>query len=105
VPNNSLCVLTRIATARCGREPFRLHHFDGRHFVTYNTQIGLSNIFLSIYQDKRGDLDRHRWRRIEQTQNGRFSSYTSRDGLTNDIVWSISGDADGHAWLARTAVV
>src|SRR5690348_18313370 len=69
-----------------------LHHFDGKQFVTYGAQDGLSNNFvLSLYQGSDGVL----WvgtngGGLNKLENGKFSSYTTRDGLSNGIVWSRS---------------
>jgi signal transduction histidine kinase len=78
-----------------------LHHFDGKRFVTYNAQSGLTNSFvLSIYQASDGVI----WvgtngGGLNKFENGKFSSYTTHNGLSNDIVWSIHGEPDGTLWL------
>jgi PAS domain S-box-containing protein len=88
-----------------------LSHFDGRQFSTYGIKDGLSDPHvLSIYEDS-GDgalLGNSRktvalWvgtgAGLNRFADGRFRAYTKKDGLLNDVVWSIYKEPDGTLWL------
>lgn len=55
---------------------------------------------LSIYQDVSGVL----WfgtsgGGVNRFENGKFRAYTTHDGLSSDVVYSILGDPDGTLWF------
>ena len=76
-----------------------LVRYDGVRFVVFSRSnsegIG-SNRFQSLYQTEDGAL----WAGTEDGgltvyRDGRFKTYTTRDGLPSDRVWALAGDGAG----------
>jgi hypothetical protein len=77
-----------------------LVRFDGVRFTVFNKSNSpgiISNRFLQLYEDGRGDL----WAITENTgltrlQHGRFTTYTTAHGLPDNTIDSIGGDGQGN---------
>jgi len=77
-----------------------LVRFDGVRFTVFNKSNSpgiISNRFLQLYEDGQGDL----WASTESSgltrlQQGRFTTYTTSDGLPDNKITSIGGDGQGH---------
>ena len=77
-----------------------LVRFDGVRFTVFNKGNSpgiISNRFLHIYEDGQGDL----WATTESSgltrlRQGRFTTYTTLDGLPSNLVSSIGGDGQGN---------
>ncbi len=82
-----------------------LVRFDGVRFAVFdklNTKEILSNDILDLYEDRDGNL----WvgttgGGLNRLRDGKFTSYTTRDGLSQDFVRSIYEDGDGSLWIAN----
>ena len=76
-----------------------LVRFDGVRFTVFNKSNSagiLSNRFLQLYEDGQGDL----WAITENSgltrlQHGRFTTYTTAQGLPDNTIPSIGGDGHG----------
>jgi signal transduction histidine kinase/ligand-binding sensor domain-containing protein len=77
-----------------------LVRFDGVRFTVFNKSHSpgiISNRFLQLYEDGQGDL----WASTENSgltrlQRGRFTTYTTADGLPDNAINSIGGDGQGN---------
>lgn len=87
-----------------------LARFDGVRFVIFNrsnTPGILVNRFTSLYCSGSGEF----WAGTESSgitryQQGRFTTYTTRQGLPSNEVLHVTGDDAGHVWaLSHTSVV
>lgn len=80
-----------------------LVRFDGVRFTVFNKSNSsgiISNRFLQLYEDGQGDL----WAIIEnggltRLQHGRFTTYTTAQGLPDNAISSIGGDGQGNMVL------
>ncbi len=80
-----------------------LVRFDGVRFTVFNksNSPGInSNRFESLYEGRNGDL----WLRTENSgvtryRQGHFTTYTTRHGLTHNLVRGIAGDEAGNMWV------
>lgn len=80
-----------------------LARFDGVRFTVFNraNSPGIeSTRFSRLYEDRRGDL----WLSTETSgvtryHQGRFTTYTTRNGLPSDVVRLVTGDDSGNLWL------
>ncbi len=80
-----------------------LVRFDGTRFTVFDKSTSpgiLSNRFVSIYLDAKGDL----WFGTEDSgvtryHHGSFTTYTTAQGLPSNNVQGISGDEAGHIWV------
>jgi signal transduction histidine kinase/ligand-binding sensor domain-containing protein len=86
-----------------------LARFDGVRFTVFNKHNSpgiANNRFLRIYEDARGDL----WASTEggevtRRHEGRFTTYTARDGLRDDPFSSLGGDGQGNLVVLRAGQV
>jgi ligand-binding sensor domain-containing protein len=86
-----------------------LVRFDGVRFTTYNrtNTPGIEgNRFGSLYCPANGDI----WAGTElggvtRSHQGRFTTYTVRDGLPSNEVRGISGDGQGNVWVLAHGVL
>jgi signal transduction histidine kinase/ligand-binding sensor domain-containing protein len=77
-----------------------LVRYDGVRFTVFNLSNSpgiTSNRFISLLEDKNGDL----WAGTEETgvtrlSSGRFRSFNRQDGLNTNYAYLISDDADGN---------
>jgi ligand-binding sensor domain-containing protein len=77
-----------------------LVRFDGVRFTVFNKSNSpgiISNRFLQLYEDGQGDL----WAITESSgltrqQQGRFTTYTTAQGLPDNSIKSIGGDGQGR---------
>lgn len=80
-----------------------LARFDGVRFVVFdrsNTPELKSNIINALLQDHNGILwIATRGGGINRFENGKFSSFTSADGLASDAVSSLCEAPDGSIWI------
>ncbi len=86
-----------------------LNRFDRRtgKFVHHKSQSGdlnslSSNTILSLYEDPAGVLwlgTAHGLNRFDPA-SGRFTRYTEREGLINNIVYGVLPDSQGKLWLS-----
>jgi ligand-binding sensor domain-containing protein/signal transduction histidine kinase len=80
-----------------------LARFDGVRFVVFdprNTPELRSGAVLSLAEAHDGAL----WMGtygggVTRLKDGRFTTFTTRDGLPNDFVWSVLVDRQGDLWL------
>ena len=80
-----------------------LVRFDGVRFVVFdkrNTPALKSNTITALWEDREGNL----WigtngGGLSQFNQGVFSTYTTREGLSNDVVLAIGEDAEGKLWI------
>jgi signal transduction histidine kinase/ligand-binding sensor domain-containing protein len=76
-----------------------LVRYDGVRFVVFsrsNSEGIVSNRFRSLYEGEDGAL----WAGTEDggvtvLRGGRFTTYTTKDGLPDDHVWALAGDGAG----------
>jgi len=87
-----------------------LVRFDGVRFVVFNrsnTPGILGNRFTSLYCGRGGEF----WASTETSgvtryRQGKFSTYTTQQGLLSNFVPEVTGDEAGHIWaLSRTSIV
>jgi len=86
-----------------------LARFDGVRFTVFNKHNSpgiASNRFLRIYEDSRGDL----WASTEggevtRRHEGRFTTYTDRDGLPDDPYSSLGDDGQGNLVVLRAGQI
>ncbi len=84
-----------------------LVRFDGVRFTVFdksNTQAIGHNQISALFEDRDGAL----WigtfgGGLARLQNGRFTAYTTRDGLSHDVVKAINQERDGALWIATLA--
>jgi signal transduction histidine kinase/ligand-binding sensor domain-containing protein len=77
-----------------------LVRFDGVRFTVFNKSNSpgiISNRFLQIYEDGQGDL----WASTEsigltRLHQGRFTTYTTAQGLPDSIIRNLGGDGQGN---------
>ena len=83
-----------------------LVRFDGVRFKLFdksNTPAMTQNYIKALHTDRRGVL----WiatfgAGLVAYENGRFTAYTSRDGLAGDAVMSLGETRDGSIWVGTT---
>jgi two-component system sensor histidine kinase/response regulator len=79
-----------------------LARFDGVRFTIFNksntVEIKNNNI-TALYEDSRGDIWIGTSGGLNRLKDGKFSSYTTRDGLSHDEVLSICGDKNNNTWI------
>ncbi len=87
-----------------------LVRFDGVRFVVFNrsnTPGILGNRYTSLYCKRSGEF----WAGTESTgvtryRQGRFTTYTTQQGLPSNLVPGVTGDESGHIWaLSHTSIV
>ena len=87
-----------------------LVRFDGIRFVVFNrsnTPGIIGNRFTSLYCSGGGEF----WAGTESSgitryRQGKFTTYTTRQGLSSNYVPGIVGDQAGHVWaLSNTSIV
>ena len=104
LPQNSVpaTVQTRDGYIWLGTE-LGLVRFDGVHFTVFdeaNTPEIKSNIVVALVEDHQGRL----WIGTQGggltcLQNGKFTTYTTANGLSNDSVLSLYEDREGNLWI------
>jgi signal transduction histidine kinase/ligand-binding sensor domain-containing protein len=80
-----------------------LVRFDGVRFTVFdrNNSSGIrNNRFTSLYEASDGSI----WAGTEGSgvtrhAHGKFVTYTTQDGLTNDHIIAVTGDAGGNIWV------
>src|SRR3954451_25194483 len=80
-----------------------LVRFDGTHFTVFdksNTPELKANVILALLQDRRGTL----WigtvgGGLTRFADGKFTTFTTRDGLSNDSISCLLEDASGDIWI------
>ena len=80
-----------------------LVRFDGLRFRVFdqkNTPALKSNLVYVLLEDRRGDL----WigsagGGLTRFRNGIFTTFTTKDGLSNDVVLSLHEDRSGALWI------
>ena len=86
-----------------------LARFDGIRFTVFskNQTAGIAGSrFLTLWESSTGDL----WAGtldggVSRYRDGRFTAYTTKDGLTSDVVRRIDEDAAGAIWLYHSSSV
>jgi len=53
----------------------------------------------SIYEDREGSLWIGTGSGLNRLRDGKFTVYTTKEGLSNDMVWSIYEDREGSLWI------
>lgn len=89
--------------------PDGLVRFDGVRFTTFdktNTPEINSNRFDSLFCNAGGDLwAGTEWNGVTRYHRGRFTTYTTANGLPTNEVRKVIGDDAGHIWaLAGTSI-
>ena len=76
--------------------------YDHERVSHFRRADGLGgNQIRSLYCDRqRRALDRHAWSWVTRYAGGKFTTYTTRDGLPNDSVTAITEDEDGALYFA-----
>jgi signal transduction histidine kinase/ligand-binding sensor domain-containing protein len=77
-----------------------LVRFDGVRFTVFNKSNSpgiITNRFLHLYEDAEGDL----WASTENSgltrlHHGRFTTYTTENGLPDNVIGSLGGDGHGN---------
>ncbi len=77
-----------------------LVRFDGVRFTVFNKSNSpgiITNRFVNLYEDGQGDL----WASTENSgltrlHKGRFTTYTTDNGLPDNTVYSLGGDGQGN---------
>jgi ligand-binding sensor domain-containing protein/serine phosphatase RsbU (regulator of sigma subunit) len=74
--------------------------FNGKSFEVYDYKNLASNPLMTIYEDSKGRI----WIRtlisgVYQIYKNRFSYYTTRNNLLDNIVFSINEDTEGNIWF------
>ncbi len=80
-----------------------LVRFDGTRFKVFdqkNTPQLKSNLIYTLLEDRQGNL----WigsagGGLTRLQNGIFTTFTTKDGLSNDVVLSLFEDRSGALWI------
>ena len=83
--------------------------FEGVRFTVFNksNSPGIdSNRFSSLYEDRNSDL----WLGTEgggvtRRHNGRFTTYTTKDGVPGNTVLAITGDESGNLWISSSDAI
>ena len=86
-----------------------LARFEGVRFTVFNksNSPGIdSNRFSSLYEDRNSDL----WLGTEgggvtRRHNGRFTTYTTKDGVPGNTVLAITGDESGNLWISSSDAI
>lgn len=107
LPQNSIYVIlqTRDGYLWLGTEE-GLARFDGVRFTVYdkrNTPQIKANQVNALLEDREGNL----WigtqgGGVVRLHNGEFTSYTTKQGLSNDDVWSFCEDRSGAIWIGTS---
>jgi ligand-binding sensor domain-containing protein len=77
-----------------------LVRFDGVRFTVFNKTNSpgiITNRFLHLYEDSQGDLwasTENSW--LTRLRHGRFTTYTTEDGLPNNTLASFGSDGQGN---------
>ncbi|MCP5049386.1 MAG: hypothetical protein GY940_19605 [bacterium] len=80
-----------------------LVRFDGVRFEIHNKRKVaelLSNIIWALHEDRLGNL----WigtlgGGLTRMKDGKFTTYTTLDGLAHNNIWAISQDSRGNVWI------
>lgn len=104
LPNNSIIAITQMQNGYLwlGTEE-GLARFDGVRFTVFdkqNTPALLNNHISALLSGSKRTL----WigtqgGGLTQLRNGKFTTFTTRDGLANDAVLSLYEDATGTLWI------
>jgi diguanylate cyclase (GGDEF)-like protein len=77
--------------------------FDGVQFTVFdkrNTEEIKSNYVMALYEDRKGSLwIGTRSGGLNRLKDGKFASFTTKEGLSDDNVRSIYGDEEGNLWI------
>jgi len=77
--------------------------FDGVQFTVFdkrNTEEIKNNYIMTLYEDRKGNLwIGTRGGGLNRLRDGKFKSFTTKEGLSNDNVRSIYGDKEGNLWI------
>ena len=79
-----------------------LVRFDGVRFVVFdktNTKEMRSNYLQSLFQDRNGNLWIGADGGLNRFRDGKFTSYTTKEGLLNDTVHTLYEDREGNLWI------
>jgi PAS domain S-box-containing protein len=79
-----------------------LARFDGVRFTIFNKSNTLeikNNSISTLYEDRQGNLWIGTSGGLNRLKDGKFSSYTTEDGLSYDDILSICGDKKGNIWI------
>lgn len=103
-------VVTEIVQARKGYiwlgTQEGLVRFDGVQFTVYdkkNTVEIKKDYIIALFEDREENL----WigtygGGLVRFKNGKFTSYTTKDGLSNDTIWKIFEDRKGNLWIGTS---
>ncbi len=77
---------------------------EGERFRGLTTRTGLSSDFVARAVAGPGGqpLDRHQHGRPGRLRDGKFTTYTTREGLPNDIAKTVLAGADGTLWVGTS---
>lgn len=108
LPENSVFTIrqTRDGYLWLGTEE-GLVRFDGVKFTVFdksNTPEFRDNAIMALVEDRQGSL----WigsygGGLTQLKDGKFKNYSTRDGLSNDYVYSLAADPDDSIWIGTSA--
>ena len=86
-----------------------LNEYDGEKFTVYKKQINNSNCLshnsiISLYMT----ADDFLWigtqgGGLNLLKNGKFTVFTQKDGLPNNVVYSILEDSEGNLWMSTNS--
>lgn len=114
--NNSVLAIyeDREGSVWVGTESGGLNVFKDVKFTTYTARDGLSaDLVRAVYEDARGNLwigahegglnllrkDVSKSKGAGEDDGNAFTHYTTRDGLSSDVILSIYGTRDGALWV------
>jgi signal transduction histidine kinase len=76
-----------------------LNRYRDGAFSVYKSGRVSSDIVLSLYEDREGDLWIGTTGGLSRYRDGQFASYTTADGLFDDVIFQILEDDAGNLWM------
>ncbi|MCK4761021.1 MAG: SpoIIE family protein phosphatase [Candidatus Aminicenantes bacterium] len=77
----------------------RLQRGALRSKITTNEGLG-NDLVSSLFEDPAGYLWIGTWGGLHRFKDGRLTTFTGKQGLSDERIWYITGDSDGNTWVA-----